>query len=550
MKLSNNIIANFHLFTCKNVGSLIFLFILAVDILSQEVVSRELDIGCAKKLILYNLLWKTSPPVITRWAGRSGLSGVLVRRVQCGEDGIQFQLRRCLDMYCSGPPSRHRLCPDKPCPNDRVHQSDAQIECALRNRPPFGFLPDKWTPVTAINNCSLSCRSEQTGKIKHFGISLKDGAKCKRSDSRHSACQAGKCQPIGCDRIIGSVARTDECGRCGGDGSSCAKKIFRWKDTLQFTPCDKTCGPNSVRVSVSVCVNTATERVVPERLCADQERPRPQVKRCPYVVCPAKWLTGSWTDCSATCGSGQQYRQVFCVETHSVETPAYSNSSVSGGKLADAVENRKVADQYCWQQQKPITERECGAPCPAWEIGDWGECSETCGKGLRKRNVECRQGNERTEDIMCSDQKRPVQSQPCYTGVKCPAPKGSNSAVSNASPPHYRLDGLSWHAATQLPLLEPLFFLSYRQCMSRGGVVLEGGAKCLGARSVHVGGTILFQFQSRRRPLLFPVKSGPYLHQTSAKIGALWPLSINFSQPKALPDNVRWRFLLSVLSLN
>ncbi|KAI1722523.1 immunoglobulin domain-containing protein [Ditylenchus destructor] len=430
MKLSNNIIANFHLFTCKNVCSLIFLLILAVDILFQVVVSvsfrdksesRKHSAGPRHRMrketdliqsvvedipsSYYSLGW-------AKWSEWSSCSK------SCGDDGIQFQLRRCLDMYCSGPPSRHRVCPEKPCPNDQAHQNDAQIECALRNRPPFGFLPDKWTPVTAINNCSLSCRSEQTGKIKHFGISLKDGAKCKRSDTRHSACQAGKCQPVGCDRIIGSAARIDECGRCGGDGSSCAKKIFRWKDTLQFTPCDKTCGPNSVRVSVSVCVNTATDRVVPERLCADQERPRPQVKRCPYVVCPAKWLTGSWTDCSATCGSGQQYRQVFC--------------------LADAVENRKVADQYCWQQQKPITERECGAPCPVWEIGDWGECSETCGKGLRKRNVECRQGNERTEDIMCSDQKRPVQTQPCYTSLKCPASKGSNSAVSNASPPHYR----------------------------------------------------------------------------------------------------------------
>jgi len=64
---------------------------------------------------------------------------------------------------------------------------------------------------------------------------------------------------------------------------------------------------SGVRVSVSICVNTLSDRVVPERLCAgrnslschynihldteilpDQQRPRPHVQRCPHVPCPKK----------------------------------------------------------------------------------------------------------------------------------------------------------------------------------------------------------------------------------------------------------------------
>ncbi len=45
--------------------------------------------------------------------------------------------------------------------------------------------------------------------------------------------------------IIGSSAQFDQCGVCGGNGESCGRNVFRWKDTQQFSPCDKTCGPDS-----------------------------------------------------------------------------------------------------------------------------------------------------------------------------------------------------------------------------------------------------------------------------------------------------------------
>ncbi|KAL3099107.1 hypothetical protein niasHT_025551 [Heterodera trifolii] len=98
----------------------------------------------------------------------------------------------------------------------------------------------------------------------------------------------GRCRSVGCYGIVGSSARADQCGVCAGDGSNCADELFQWRDTGHFNPCDKSCGPNSIRVSVPVCVNIPTERVVPERMCADRVRPRPQIRRCEHIVCPAK----------------------------------------------------------------------------------------------------------------------------------------------------------------------------------------------------------------------------------------------------------------------
>lgn len=51
---------------------------------------------------------------------------------------------------------------------------------------------------------------------------------------------------VGCDDIVGSSARIDQCGVCAGNGTSCAKTLFRWREAhKKFSSCDKTCGPNS-----------------------------------------------------------------------------------------------------------------------------------------------------------------------------------------------------------------------------------------------------------------------------------------------------------------
>ncbi|KIH67526.1 hypothetical protein ANCDUO_02144 [Ancylostoma duodenale] len=41
--------------------------------------------------------------------------------------------------------------------------------------------------------------------------------------------------------------------------------------------------------------------------------PKPsETENCGAVECPASWITGEWTECSASCGSGEQKRTVLC----------------------------------------------------------------------------------------------------------------------------------------------------------------------------------------------------------------------------------------------
>lgn len=46
-----------------------------------------------------------------------------------------------------------------------------------------------------------------------------DGTRC--NDDTLDVCVEGICQPVGCDRMLGSDLKEDKCRVCGGDGSTC-----------------------------------------------------------------------------------------------------------------------------------------------------------------------------------------------------------------------------------------------------------------------------------------------------------------------------------------
>lgn len=44
----------------------------------------------------------------------------------------------------------------------------------------------------------------------------------------------------------------------------------------------------------------------------------------------------------------------------------------------------------CDKDLKPVDIRPCGdLPCPIWQMGPWSACSRTCGHGERRRSVFC-----------------------------------------------------------------------------------------------------------------------------------------------------------------
>ncbi|XP_056293336.1 papilin-like [Pseudoliparis swirei] len=102
--------------------------------------------------------------------------------------------------------------------------------------------------------------------------------------------------------------------------------------------------------------------------------------------------------CSASCGRGFKSRTVGC-------------ASASG---------RLLPEELCRRRRpKPGGRRRCrgrGGRCPEWSAGDWGECSESCGAGQRRRALQCvDQNQQEVQEVNCVNQIRPPEVERCTT---------------------------------------------------------------------------------------------------------------------------------------
>ncbi|XP_058422857.1 papilin [Diceros bicornis minor] len=144
---------------------------------------------------------------------------------------------------------------------------------------------------------------------------------------------------------------------------------------------------------------TIDNEAYPDHMC--QHQPRPADHRpCSPQPCPQtkRWKTGPWAPCSASCGGGSQSRSVYCV-------------SSNGAGIQEAAKEAECAGL----PGKPPTTQACNLQrCAAWSMEPWGECSVSCGAGVRRRSVTCR-GDEGSllHATACSLEDRPPLTEPC-----------------------------------------------------------------------------------------------------------------------------------------
>ncbi|ESO87438.1 hypothetical protein LOTGIDRAFT_127889, partial [Lottia gigantea] len=126
-------------------------------------------------------------------------------------------------------------------------------------------------------------------------------------------------------------------------------------------------------------------------LCQEQEAPD-AVRDCYKHECPLEWSVGDWSPCSQSCGEGLRYRNVFC-----------------------GVEEEDYDDYRCVEEYKPSDTKPCFlGDCPLeWTVGEWQECSQSCGEGMRYRDVFCGV-EEDYDDYLCNEEIRPSDTQPCF----------------------------------------------------------------------------------------------------------------------------------------
>ncbi|KAF4074761.1 hypothetical protein AMELA_G00243010 [Ameiurus melas] len=137
------------------------------------------------------------------------------------------------------------------------------------------------------------------------------------------------------------------------------------------------------------------EFIVQKNSSADNDLVEPQYR----------WKYGAWTDCSATCGQGEQQQPVRCfragvgvVDEELCDQNTRPEDRHRHCKNMDcpartvAGEERVLHPGDCRKLPKPKAALTCNrnVTCgTAWAVGNWSECSLTCGGGVKSRSVKC-----------------------------------------------------------------------------------------------------------------------------------------------------------------
>lgn len=144
----------------------------------------------------------------------------------------------------------------------------------------------------------------------------------------------------------------------------------------RWTECSVTCG-TGIRRQTAHCMKKG-HGMVKATFCDPETQPNGRQKKCYEKDCPPRWWAGEWEACSTTCGPyGVKKRTVLCIQTMGSDEQALPATD-------------------CLHLLKPRSLISCNRDilCPSdWTVGNWSECSVSCGGGVRIRSVTCAKNN-------------------------------------------------------------------------------------------------------------------------------------------------------------
>ncbi|KAI4905651.1 hypothetical protein NFI96_011351 [Prochilodus magdalenae] len=319
--------------------------------------------------------------------------------VTCGH-GYQMRAVRCV----SG--AYGKTVDDREC-NAASRPRDSQ-ECELPACP----------RVTAVLSTPRPAAARQLPTQWRYGSWTTCSVSCGKGE---------RARYVSCRDAQGGVADESYCAHLPRppESSVCFSPCGHWREG-EWSPCSVSCGVGHSTRQV-VCMNY--DQQVDESFCHPEEKPSPE-QECATVPCHSvfhhwpnnqpyfpydpgshpghsswnvpsadnQWRTGPWGSCSSTCEGGFQRRVVVCQDSEGRST------------------------NFCDERVKPSESKSCDSgPCPLWNYGIWGECSVTCGKGTKQRELVCVYHNQtQMTEEHCAHLPRPRTNKLCRVGP-CPS---------------------------------------------------------------------------------------------------------------------------------
>ncbi|XP_013912159.1 PREDICTED: ADAMTS-like protein 1, partial [Thamnophis sirtalis] len=304
--------------------------------------------------------------------------------VTCGQ-GLRYRVVLCIDhrgMHTGGcspktkPHIKEECIVPTPCykPKEKLpieaklpwYKQAQELEegTAVSEEPTF--IPEDWSACSVTCGVGVQVRLVKCQVLLSFSQSVADLPidECEGPKPvSERACYGGPCNGE-------TGEETDLLFR----GSQNFDELYDW-EYEGFTECSEACG-GGVQEAVVTCLNKQTREFADENLCVSSRRPPQLLRSCNLEPCPPRWEMGKWSSCSLTCGVGLQIREVFCTHLLSRETN----------------ETMTLEDKQC-HKPKPTGVQACNRfDCPpSWYLQEWQQCSQTCGGGIERRDVLCKQ---------------------------------------------------------------------------------------------------------------------------------------------------------------
>uniref|UniRef100_A0A8C8JD73 Peptidase M12B domain-containing protein n=1 Tax=Oncorhynchus tshawytscha TaxID=74940 RepID=A0A8C8JD73_ONCTS len=366
--------------------------------------------------------------------------------------------------YCTGERRRYHICNTKPC--QKAKPTFREMLCSEFDTVAYQNELYEWVPVASLSSpCELHCRPVDEHFSEKMLDAVTDGTPCFMNNNSRSLCVNGVCKEVGCDYGIDSNAVEDRCGVCLGDGSSCETVQMTFDGGDSFGYVDVGVIPEGARDIVVQEMEEAgnflalrgqgseeyflngeyiiqwngeykaggttfyyersgnlenltspgpTKQPVMIQLLYQEKNPgikyeytikRNRQTGNEVIKSEYRWRHGAWTDCSTTCGLGEQQQPVRCFE----------------------LEVGVVDEALCDQESRPEDRhRKCkNMDCPArWWVGGWQLCSATCGSGgVRNRTVLCVRTVAGEERVLhpgdCKQLLKPKPVVPCNRDQLC-----------------------------------------------------------------------------------------------------------------------------------
>ncbi|XP_027318206.1 hemicentin-1 isoform X4 [Anas platyrhynchos] len=187
----------------------------------------------------------------------------------------------CSETCGKGTQTRLRLCNNPPPSHDGSYceGSDAQMQVCNKKRCP---VDGKWATWSSWSACTVSCGGGSRQRSRHCSDPAPQfgGHKCEGSDIQIDFCNSDPCPIHG-----------------------------NWGPWSSWGTCSRTCNGGQMR-RYRTCDNPRP--VSGGRACAGADM---QIQRCSTELCPVdgnwgQWQT--WSQCSASCGGGEQTRVRLC----------------------------------------------------------------------------------------------------------------------------------------------------------------------------------------------------------------------------------------------